>query len=146
MHLASLFEHIPSLDFHSPQTPCSHFSSHVFQLYKCHHMAGEVRRCDLPPLAYRVWPTTMYRSSLACRKWPTSISKHVWNERNKLQCHATWKKMVFISKIWICWFYSLTHSLSFSEFIHHTAKCTKICVQVVRDDFHRSWQTRDMSY
>lgn len=74
-------------------------------------MAGEVRICDLLPLLYSAWPTTMYGSSLACREWPTSVSKHMWNECNKLQCHSTWKKMVFISKIWICWFYPLTHPL-----------------------------------
>lgn len=130
MHLASLFEHIPSLDFHSPRTPCSHFSSHVFQWHKCHHKPGEVRRCDCPPFPHHVWPTTIYRSSLACRKWPTSISEHVWNECGKLQCHTIWKKIIFISKIWRCWFYPLTHSLT-QRSSNHTVKCTKICVQVV---------------
>lgn len=115
----------------APNCPVLIFSSHIFQWHKCHHTAGEVRRCGLPPFPYHMWrTTTSYRPSLlACSKRSTSIPEHVWNECNKLWCNTLQKKMVFISKIWICWFCPLTHSLS--EFIHHTVKCTKMCVQVV---------------
>lgn len=51
---AQPFEHIPSLDFHSPQLPALLSSSHIFQWHECHHMAGKIRRCDLSPFPYSV--------------------------------------------------------------------------------------------